>query len=98
MIPADELAGTRDQTLVDPATQQVTIVVAVTLRRRPEVDGTEVLEARWFAADRHSRPRWCAGRTSRSRLIGAVGPRPPGVTRRSPVWCSPPGAAPGSSR
>lgn len=46
--PADLVAGLT-RTLVDPATQQVTVVVAVTLHERPVVDGAEVVEARWFA-------------------------------------------------
>ena len=49
VIPVSELATGRTRTLVDPRTQQVTVVFAATLRSPPAVDGAEVMEARWFA-------------------------------------------------
>lgn len=49
VVSPDDLAFQRRHTIVDPAAQQVTVVVAVTLRDRPVVDGAEVVEARWFA-------------------------------------------------
>jgi len=49
VVSPDDLALQRRHTIVDPAAQQVTVVVAVTLRDRPVVDGAEVVEARWFA-------------------------------------------------
>ena len=46
---SDVLVNSRQHTVIDPTAQQVTVVFAVTLESRPEVDGDEVVEARWFA-------------------------------------------------
>jgi ADP-ribose pyrophosphatase YjhB (NUDIX family) len=48
-VSAEMLVDARQHTLVDPSAQQVTVVFAVTLESRPEVDGDEVVDARWFA-------------------------------------------------
>lgn len=74
VVPADVLATTRSHTVVDPSTQQVTVVFAVTLERRPAVDGTEVMEARWFAEP--DLPTALVHGTYESlEAIGAVAPR-----------------------
>ena len=73
MIPADDLAGKRTQTVVDTAAQQVTVVVRGHAARPTEVDGAEVIEARWFAeADLPTGAR-ARDATSRSRRSARSG-------------------------
>jgi 8-oxo-dGTP diphosphatase len=49
VVPSDRLSASPQHTVIDSATQHVTVVFAVALEGRPTVDGDEVLEARWFA-------------------------------------------------
>ena len=66
-----ELSMLPTETLIDVGTQQVTVVVAVTLQAQPVVDGNEVMEARWFAA--HELPAALVRGTYESlELVGAV--------------------------
>jgi ADP-ribose pyrophosphatase YjhB (NUDIX family) len=66
-----ELSMLPTETLIDAGTQQVTVVVAVTLQAQPVVDGNEVMEARWFAA--HELPAALVRGTYESlELVGAV--------------------------
>jgi len=74
VVSAAGLASQPRHTLVDPAAQQVTVVVAVTLRDRPVVDGAEVVEARWFAEAELPTPL-VRGTYESLEIIGAVQPR-----------------------
>lgn len=73
-VSAEVLLDARQHTLVDPLSQQVTVVFAVTLDRRPEVDGDEVVAARWFAGS--DLPTALVRGTHESlKSIGALNPR-----------------------
>ena len=73
-IPAEKLVNARTATLIDPVTQQVTVIVAVTLDRPPAVDGAEVMEARWFA-EADIPAVLVHGTYASLELVGAVQPR-----------------------
>jgi ADP-ribose pyrophosphatase YjhB (NUDIX family) len=74
VISPAELSALRTETLIDAGTQQVTVVVAVTLRAEPQVDGNEVMEARWFAG-RDLPAALVRGTYESLEVIGAVTPR-----------------------
>lgn len=73
VVPAERLAASRQHTIIDSGTQQVTVVFAVALEGRPRVDGDEVLEARWFGEV--DLPTLVHGTRDSLEALGAVSPR-----------------------
>lgn len=74
VVTVADLAHQASHTLIDPDTQQVTVVVTVPLAGPPDVDGAEVVEARWFdPADLPS--ALVRGTLEALRAVGARAPR-----------------------